>query len=212
MMNSGHVKGYLLNQSIISNIQNKLEKLINNNLLFAVGDGNHSLASAKLCYLENKNELSRYALVEVVNLYSDALTFKAIHRLLFNTDYDEFIKELNNYYEISEEEIGQKFRIITSKIDKTFYIKNPKSNIIVGSIQEFLDEYVKKHNTKIDYIHGEENIKKLCNDNNIGILFEPLKKEELFDTVIKDGVLPRKTFSMGEADDKRFYLELRRIK
>lgn len=226
MLDGGHVKGYLLNEKSILDVTSKLEKLNNKDyfkkkygapsddvLLFAVGDGNHSLASAKYCYEENKNELSRYALVEIVNLYSEALNFEAIHRVLFNANYDNFIKELNNYYDISDNGSGQKFRVITSKTDKTFYINNPKSNIVVGSVQLFLDEYIKKHNIKIDYIHEEESVKKLCDDElNIGILFEPLKKEELFKTVIVDGVLPRKTFSMGHSNDKRYYLESRKIR
>ena len=225
MFNGGHARGYLLNKNIISDITNKIEKLKDkdyfknkyqvdddNVLLFAVGDGNHSLAAAKCSYENNKTELSRYALVELVNLHSDALEFEAIHRVIFNTNYEEFMKELNNYYDINTKGIGQKIRIISSSEDKTFYISNPKSNISVGSMQMFLDYFIEKYNKRIDYIHGEDVVKKLCKSNNIGILFEPIKKEELFKTVILDGVLPRKTFSMGHSYDKRYYLELRKIK
>ena len=93
------------------------------------------------------------------------------------------------------------------------YISNPKSNIAVGSIQIFLDEYLKNHKGKIDYIHGEDATKRMGKkENNVGILFDAMPKSELFKTVILDGALPRKTFSMGHSYDKRYYLEARRIK
>ena len=92
-------------------------------------------------------------------------------------------------------------------------VENPKSNIAVGSIQVFIDEYLSNHKGKVDYIHGEDVTKELgSKDNNIGIILEPMKKSDLFKTVIVDGALPRKTFSMGHSNDKRFYLEARKIK
>jgi hypothetical protein len=98
-------------------------------------------------------------------------------------------------------------------MDKKLYISNPKSNISVGSIQIFLDEYLKDHKGKIDYIHGDETTRGMGREEgNVGILFNVMKKEELFKTVILDGALPRKTFSMGHSYDKRFYLEARKIK
>lgn len=235
MKNGGHIKGYTLNNDIILEINSKLEKLADKEyfenkydvknkgiLLFAMGDGNHSLATAKACYEKLKenmseseylNHPSRYALVELVNLHSNALEFEAIHRVLFDVDVQNLISELYKYYEINEDKNGQKFEIITKDESKILYISNPKSNISVGSIQIFLDEYLKTHNGKIDYIHGEDITKELgSKDNNIGIIFDPMKKEDLFKTVILDGALPRKTFSMGHSYDKRFYLEARKIK
>ena len=93
------------------------------------------------------------------------------------------------------------------------YISNPKSNIPVGSIQIFIDEYLKNNKGKIDYVHDEEVVRKLSSkENNLGIILEPMSKNDLFKTVILDGVLPRKTFSMGNGNDKRFYLEARKIR
>ena len=191
-------------------------------LLFAIGDGNHSLATAKACYEKLKKKLpkeeylkhpSRYVLVELVNLHSEALQFEAIHRVLFNVDEKEFIKGLNNFYNINENGIGQKITLVTNKEEKTYYIENPKSYVAVGSIQLFLDKYLKDHDTRIDYIHGEDTVRKLVNNtNNIGIILDPMRKEDLFKTVILNGPLPRKSFSMGNSDDKRFYLESRKIK
>ena len=235
MQKGGHIKGYNLNKNIINEIIDKLENLADKDtfekkydvtnkgvLLFAMGDGNHSLATAKACYEKLKETMSeeeylnhpaRYALVELVNLHSKALEFEAIHRVLFDVDVNDLIKNLYNYYEINEDGNGQKFEIITKDFDKTLYISNPKSNIAVGSIQIFLDEYLKNHNGKIDYIHGEDVTKELgSKENNIGIIFDPMAKEDLFKTVILDGALPRKTFSMGHSHDKRFYLEARKIK
>ena len=98
-------------------------------------------------------------------------------------------------------------------MDKTLYISNPKSNIPVGSVQIFLDEYLQNHNGKIDYVHGDDVTRELgSKENNMGIIFESMSKNDLFKTVILDGALPRKTFSMGHSNDKRFYLEARKIK
>ena len=192
-------------------------------LLFAMGDGNHSLATAKACYEELKKKMpqeeylnnpARYALVEIVNLHSSALEFEAIHRVIFNTDVKKLMSELEKYYEISyEETTGQKVDYITKDESGTFWITNPKSNIPVGSLQIFLDEYLKNNPGKIDYIHGEDVVRKFAQEeNNIGFILPTMKKEELFKTVILDGALPRKTFSMGHSFDKRYYLEARKIK
>lgn len=235
MENGGHIKGYKLSNELMDEVDKKLDSLTDKEyfenkydvkdkgvLVFAMGDGNHSLATAKACYEKIKENLSeeeylnhpsRYALVELVNLHSDALEFEAINRVLFDIDVNDFIDSLYKYYNINEEGNGQIFRLITKDSDKTLYISNPKSNIVVGSIQIFIDEYLKNHKGKIDYIHGEDvTINMAKNDSNVGIIFDAMKKEELFKTVILDGALPRKTFSMGHSYDKRYYLEARKIK
>ncbi len=235
MQNGGHIKGYKLNDEDANTVIGQLEHLADKDvfetkydvkdkgiLLFAMGDGNHSLATAKACYEKLKETLSeeeylnhpaRYALVELVNLHSSALEFEAIHRVLFDVDVDDLVKELNKYYKINEEGNGQKFELVYKDYDKVLYIENPKSNIAVGSIQMFLDKYLESHNGKIDYIHGEDVTKELgSKDNNIGIIFDAMDKGDLFKTVILDGALPRKTFSMGHSQDKRYYLESRKIK
>lgn len=234
MKNGGHIKGYLLNNETMDEVDERLECLADKDyfenkygvkdkgiLLFAMGDGNHSLATAKACYENLKKEIgekalsskSRYALVELVNLHSDALEFEAINRVIFNTDKDKLLNSLKEYYTINKEGKGQEFRVVTDSIDEAWYIENPKSNIAVGSIQMFLDDYLKDNVGKIDYIHGEDVTKSLASkDNNVGFIFDAMAKEDLFKTVILDGALPRKTFSMGHANDKRYYLEARKIK
>ncbi len=234
MENGGHIKGYKLNDESIDKVINGLEKLADKDtfeakynvkdkgvLLFAMGDGNHSLATAKANYENLKKEIgdealnsnARYALVELVNLHSEALEFEAIHRVVFDTDVNDLLEELYKYYDINDTGSGQEFEIVTKDINKKLYISNPKSNIVVGSIQMFLDDYLSTHKGKIDYIHGDEVTRKMgLEENNVAILFEAMSKSDLFKTVILDGALPRKTFSMGHSYDKRYYLEARKIK
>lgn len=235
MENGGHIKGYKLSDKTIDEVEEGLISLMDKDyfekkynvkdkgiLLFAMGDGNHSLATAKANYENLKktmteeeylNNPARYALVEIVNLHSEALEFEPIHRVIFNTDVNKLVEELYKYYDINEEGNGEYFELVTKDIDKKLYISNPKSNISVGSIQIFLDEYLKENQGKIDYIHGDETARGMGKEeNNVAILFEAMPKEELFRTVILDGALPRKTFSMGHSYDKRFYLESRKIK
>lgn len=235
MENGGHIKGYVLSDESSNNVITKLEALIDKDyfenkynvkdkglLLFAMGDGNHSLATAKANYENLKKTMSeeeylnnpaRYALVELVNLHSPALEFEPIHRVIFNTDVNKLIDSLYKYYDINEEGNGEYFELVTKDMDKKLYISNPKSNISVGSIQIFLDEYLKENAGKLDYIHGDETTRNMGREEgNVAILFEAMKKEELFRTVILDGALPRKTFSMGHSYDKRYYLESRKIK
>lgn len=235
MKNGGHVKGYLLNEETMDEVDKGLKELtdkevfakkydVNNKevLLFAMGDGNHSLATAKACYEKLKETMSeeeylnnpaRYALVELVNLHSPALEFEAINRVIFNTNPEKLLNSLKEYYQINKDGDGQEIEVITNDVDEKWYIENPKSNIAVGSIQIFLDEYLKNNEGKIDYIHGEETTKNLAKQSgNVGFIFEAMPKNELFKTVILDGSLPRKTFSMGHSYDKRYYLESRKIK
>ena len=235
MENGGHIKGYKLSNNVIDEVINKIEALTDKEyfekkynvkdkgiLLFAMGDGNHSLATAKANYENLKKTMSeeeylnspaRYALVELVNLHSEALEFEPIHRVIFDTDVEKLVNELYKYYDINEDGNGEYFELVTKDMDKKLYISNPKSNISVGSIQIFLDEYLKENKGKIDYIHGDDTTRNMGKaEGNVGILFEAMPKEELFRTVILDGALPRKTFSMGHSYDKRFYLESRKIK
>lgn len=236
MQNGGHVKGYKVPENLMDGIFKGLEELADKDnfeakynvkdkgvLLFSVGDGNHSLATAKACYEnlkktmseeEAKNSLARYALVEVVNLHSDALEFEPIHRVVFGVEPAKMIEELEKYYDVSRTPgEGQKVEYVYEGKNETLYIKNPKSNLAVGSLQMFIDTYIKEHGGKVDYIHGDDVTKELgSKPGNIGFLLPPMAKTELFKTVILDGALPRKTFSMGHSYDKRYYLEARKIK
>ena len=236
MQNGGHVKGYKVPENLMDGIFKGLEELADKDnfeakydvkdkgvLLFSVGDGNHSLATAKACYEnlkktmseeEAKNSPARYALVEVVNLHSDALEFEPIHRVVFGVEPAKMIEEFEKYYDVSRTPgEGQKVEYVYEGKSETLYIKNPKSNLAVGSLQMFIDSYIKEYGGKVDYIHGDDVTKELgSKPGNIGFLLPPMAKTELFKTVILDGALPRKTFSMGHSYDKRYYLEARKIK
>jgi len=213
MKNSGHIEGYFVNSEEFDIINEQLEALINQGLLFAVGDGNHSLATAKECYRLNGSEKSRYALVEVVNIHESAIEFEPIYRVLFNVDKQELITSMKEYLTECNSTEGHRFEVVSADGREELYFK-PISKLPVGTLQAFLDDYLKSHNeAEIDYIHGiDATVKLSSKDNTVGFIFDGMKKDELFDAVIADGSLPRKTFSMGHADDKRFYIEGRKIK
>ena len=219
MQGSGNIKGYGLDRDTILFIQKYLkENCVKDGLAFTVGDGNHSRASAKAYFEEIKANygeaayemLCRYALVEIVNIHDEAIEFEPIYRLIKNKTSDEFIKEISEKLDIRYEPTENcfKYDIISDGTMKTVYVNAPKTTLPVAELQAFLDSC----DYKIDYIHGLNSISALSVSGNIGVIFEGMKKSELFPAVINDGALPRKTFSMGEAKDKRFYLEARKIK
>ena len=194
-------------------------------LLFAVGDGNHSLASAKAFWEQLKPSLSddekkshpaRFALCEIVNIHDDALVFEPIYRVVFGANPDELITEMNSYAASLPESgiAAQEIEYVTKDKSGKLVFTNPTSLLPVGTLQTFLDGYLKAHpEASVDYIHGVDSTEKLASDDKaIGFIFRGMEKSDLFPTVVRDGALPRKTFSMGEANDKRFYIEARRIK
>lgn len=234
MQGGGSIKGYLVDKAMQDKINVALCALADPTLfnekyglentpvlLYAMGDGNHSLATAKEFYEQMKkanpdkdlsNHPARYALVEIVNLHSPALEFEAIHRLVYDVDCDKLIADMNNALSLSENGNGQYFAYSCGNTEKKVFIGNTSSNLSVGSLQNFLDSYIKENGGKIDYIHGTDTVKSLAvKHNGIAFILPDMDKSDLFPTVIKDGALPRKTFSMGHAADKRFYIEARSI-
>lgn len=233
MQKGGHIAGYLPTQEMIASVEAALEALgepenfkkkYNTDLVplvYAMGDGNHSLATAKACYENLKaahpdqdfsNHPARYALVEIVNLHSEALEFEAIHRVVTEIDPKAFLQELYTVLDLTEGTEGQSFVIVDGTEEKTVQIGKVSSSLTVGSLQNFIDAYLKKNGGKVDYIHGMDVTKRLAQaEDALGFILPDMGKEELFPTVMKDGSLPRKTFSMGHAEDKRFYLECREI-
>jgi len=220
----GHIRGYRVKDT--EKVNKKLNKLIDkdvlrekygtsdNPFLFAVGDGNHSLATAKACWskikdtVEDKeNHPARYALAELVNLYDDDLVFEPIHRVMFNVgeDFTDKLKEVSK---------GKgKAYIVSKGVKSEINIPESKPEAI-AKIQEFLDEYLKQNKKAgIDYIHGEEYTLEVAKKGKgVAILMPTIEKKELFRYVLERGVLCRKAFSMGEAEEKRYYLECKKIK
>lgn len=184
MFDSGNIKGYkILDKTFIEKIADillELKQNANDGFLYAVGDGNHSLAAAKDVYDETGR--GRYALVELVNIYDKGLKFYPIHRLVIGKTLEEFKKETGI---------------------------NPYNPPPLQYLQKVLDEY----NYKIDYIHGKEECLYLAKQKNcVAIVYDKFCCDSLFDDVVKYGSLCRKSFSMGRAKDKRFYLEAQVIK
>jgi hypothetical protein len=250
MLGSGHLAGYAVNQDLEDRVIEALRGLANPEvfaakynvgkdqpvLLFAMGDGNHSLATAKAIWEKMKPQVgmdhpSRYALVEIENVHDEGLEFEPIHRVLFGLKKDLFV-ELENafgpnftYHPIggaeemvesvdSAEGTTQKIGMVGGgKEFGVIEIADPSSNLPVGTIQSFLDTFLKEGGAeKIDYVHGQDVTVKLGSQpGNAGFYLPGMSKSDLFKTVILDGALPRKTFSMGEAHEKRFYMEVRKI-
>lgn len=191
-------------------------------LIFAVGDGNHSLATAKACHEMAKESgipSDGLALVELVNLHDPSLRFEPIHRLLFGIDPAEVEKSLREYFTDSEitetdDELPEEgsFFFLTEGKKVNLRIAHPTSSLSVGCLGDFLDDYIKRKGCEIDYVHGEETVMSHLSSTVCGFILPRPQKDLLFKTVILDGALPRKTFSMGHANDKRFYLEARKLK
>lgn len=236
MLGGGHLKGRFLDSAEIRRVERSLDGLITPEatkerylksglapLLFAVGDGNHSLATAKAIYEEIKAALgeeaaathpARYALVEVVNIHDPALRFEPIYRVLFGVDPQAVLTELEGYLaSLRGDAPSQTAEYVYGNRRGVLNAPSPVRQLTVGTLQDFIDEYLTRHTgAEVDYIHGEQSVLALCEKpNTLGFLFSGMEKDQLFPTVMFDGALPRKTFSMGHATDKRYYVECRRI-
>jgi hypothetical protein len=253
MLGSGRVRGWhVKDEASLEKIAAALETLadptafkakygVDDVLLFAVGDGNHSLATAKAIWEETKKTLpsgdprlashpARFALVELVNIYDEGLPFHPIHRVLFGVDETEFLASLSGYQAHEVERTrdaafafakvdepandgAHRIGFVSAKGSGLVVFPKPRANLAAGTIQEHLDAFLKAHpGSGIDYIHGTESLVALASKpGNFGLYLPPIDKGSFFGTVIRDGVMPRKTFSMGEAPEKRFYIEARRI-
>ena len=207
-----------------------------NPIVFAMGDGNHSLATAKsnwerikkdISVQEQENHPARYALVEVNNIYDEGLEFEPIHRVLFQTSTDQFfahLKPLCSSYTLKEcetmqqmikelqtEDHVQRFGMVHSKGMSVIALDSPKATIAAGTLQLLVDDIITTDVT-VDYTHGVEITQELgLQEGNIGLILPPVFKDAFFETIMSMGAFPRKTFSIGQAHQKRFYLEVREI-
>ena len=233
MEGGGHIKGWLLTPELKERVLRALNTQRDRveqetvGLLFAVGDGNHSLAAAKACY-ERRKEMtdrsqwpglpSRYALCELVNLHDEGVDFEPIHRVVFGVKPEELLDALMEYYPsaLRGRGEGQVISFVISRWSRgEITVNQPEFRLTVGALQNFLDAYITSHpRARVDYIHGAEEAVTLAEEREdaVAFLLPGMDKGELFPTVIHDGALPRKTFSMGQAQDKRFYLEARKIR
>ncbi|MDH3997231.1 MAG: DUF1015 domain-containing protein [Desulfuromonadales bacterium] len=256
MKDGGHLRGWKVDQpQLIEQIgealqglaqterfQNRYEVDDEEVMLYAMGDGNHSFATAKAIWEQLKADAdnpatvmdhpARYALVELVNVHDPGLEFEAIHRVVFDIDADDLFNKARDFFRKSQTPCqvesfdtldaanaaakkagGHSIPFVTTEGFGLLTICTPTLTLEVATLQGFLDEYLQaKPQARIDYIHGEEAVTRLGGQQgNIGFYLPSISKHDLFRTIVRDGALPRKTFSMGEADEKRFYLEARRI-
>ena len=221
MEGGGHLRGTLVSDETANRIISALDVLESNaedGLSYAVGDGNHSLATAKTCWENIKQSLTdeqkkthpaRFCLVEIVNIHDGALDFEPIHRVVFDAD-ESLIDGISDFYPETSvrDNGGQKIDWYCSGKSGSVYVKNSGCTLTVGTLQKYLDS----KNVRLDYIHGEDVAKRLASGGSVAFILPPMDKNDLFLSVARDGALPRKTFSMGEAADKRFYMEAKRIK
>ena len=231
MMNGGHLKGWAVDQAadldqVDAAMNRLLDSLGADPLLLAVGDGNHSLATAKAYWNELKEGLSeeerenhpaRFALCEIVNIHDEALLFEPIHRVVTGTDPEALLADWQAYAAARGMALdavsGHAFTVVSANGDRTVTVGNPEGAIPCETIQKFLDDFLARHpGAEIDYIHGEQSLRSLAKaPGAVGFLLPEIDKKSFFSDVKKLGVLPRKTFSMGEADEKRFYMEAKEI-
>ncbi len=222
MAGGNHIAGWHISGNDADTIIEKLDKFAEtapDNLVYAVGDGNHSLATAKTCWENLKNTLSedeqkshpaRFCLVEVENIHDNALEFEPIHRVVFGVSLADAKTALCEYYETVDTmaDGAQEIILVSGEKTESVFVANPSSNLTVGTLQNFLDS----KGYELDYIHGDDVVRSLSDrEDAVGFILPCPQKSELFETVILDGALPRKTFSMGEANEKRFYLEAKKI-
>lgn len=246
MMNGGHITGSYIAEKDLEGAKEALSKLFDKalekygegNVIFqAMGDGNHSLATAKtnwenlkktLTPEEAENHPARYALCEIENIHDEGIVFEPIHRVVFAkknqsgmdlvNETVELMNEMNGKACLAEEgaaapEGGFAIPYLTGEKKGTILVEGPSTKLEVGVLQNALDVIVKeREDADIDYIHGTKAVESLsAEDGNAGFMLPAMDKFMLFPAVAADGALPRKTFSMGEANEKRYYIEARYI-
>ena len=220
MLGGGHLRGYAVTGALAEKVTAIIEQQQRrSDLYLAVGDGNHSLATAKTCWerlkpsltpARRENHPARYALAELVNLHCPALNFEPIHRVLFHVDGEELLSAFTAAVPCTE---GEDVVFLHDGRHRGLKLTARGDRLPVDVLQEFLDRYLTEHpQTGIDYVHGTAALEELsARPGNCGVALQAMDKNALFPAIIAGGVLPRKTFSMGEAEEKRYYMECRKI-
>lgn len=217
MEGGGHMAGYAICGAEADAVVAAVDALAERSVQFVIGDGNHSLAAAKDCWREIKKGLTpeeaashpaRWALVEVCNVYDEGIKFEPIHRIVFDGNAEKILERLVDRY---GDENGRPLRYLTDGMEGEIRLKNESLGAFIAHVQEILDE-VEKEGAAVDYIHDDESLRALAEKKGSLALFMPLmEKGDLFRTVERSGVFPKKSFSIGHARDKRYYTECRKI-
>jgi hypothetical protein len=254
MKGAGHLRGHCISsRAAINRVAEALKRLADpvrfqkrygadeghGVLLYPVGDGNHSLATAKRCWENLKRQgasmlhPARFALVELMNIHDPGLEFEPIHRLVFNVDAEDLLADArvfftSNGFEVRESD-GQPAKDLPDSAhtwmfthqktgsaprDIHFSVLNPKFVLAAATFTEWFEPYMEKRTqAEVDYVHGNDVVCQECkkSERTVGVFMPSMPKRDLCQTVVQEGVLPKKTFSMGESDEKRFYFEARRI-
>ena len=236
MKGGGRLRGWhVRGERLIEEIAGRIAALRTGEppLVYAMGDGNHSFAAAKTIWDELKSSVSpdhpgRYGLVELVNVHDAALDFEPIHRLLDGVDVADLLAALEAQGFLrtafadpdawrracNAPSDGHRIPYVTPRERGLVEVRQPETRLATATLHAVLDPYLRTHaDVAIDYIHGDDVLADLAAEGDrIGFLLPTMDKHDLFRTVIEDGATPRKTFSLGEAHEKRFYLECRRIR
>jgi uncharacterized protein (DUF1015 family) len=218
MEEGGHIRGFAVTGKEADTVTAAIDALGARSVQFVIGDGNHSLAAAKEIWREVKKTLTpeeqethpaRFALVELCNVYDEGIEFEPIHRICFDCDPEAVLASLQ---EKAYDPEGRELRYLFGGKEGTVKIRNASLGSLIGEVQTVLDEWEQK-GSPVDYIHDDKALEKLADKENTFALFLPaMEKEDLFRTVEVAGVFPKKSFSIGHARDKRYYLECRKIK
>ena len=213
MLGGGHLCGWLIPEDEQRRIFSGLTALAQESgeegerMLFAMGDGNHSLATAKAAAPLIGTAEAQYALAELVNIHDEGVDFEPIYRVLFNADVNDLLCALKAEFAGCG---GRKVDYVSAAGCGSFFVDGLETEVL----QSFIDGYIEAHPAvRVDYIHGEDTVRKLAEqDSTVGFIYGGISRDELFDYVRKNGILPRKSFSVGQARDKRYYMEARRIR
>lgn len=216
MLGGGHIRGSRVTGEAAERLTAALEAP-EGSVRFAMGDGNHSLAAAKRCWEQIKRNLpeselethpARYALAEIVNIHDEAVTFEPIHRVLLETVPRGFIEEAAARLPRGK---GQAVTLLAGKREMEIETGMPLG-ALVALVDELLGDWRREHGGEPDYIHGDEEARALGGKpSSVGVLLPRLEKAELFPYITEHGPYPKKSFSIGHAKDKRYYLECRAI-
>lgn len=231
----GHIRGYMVSGADVAELEKAIDSLSDAETLrarygdaapaiFAMGDGNHSLATAKKCWEEIKPTLSeaereehpaRFGLVELVNIHDEAITFEPIHKVVFETEPADFMAAAEKYWDAQscEAESSHTIRLVVGEREKEITVLGLTIGELIGKAEEFCQSYMTCNGGKIDYIHNDDTAIGMGRRPGCACVLLPrMEKGELFPSIIRSGPFPKKSFSIGHAEDKRYYLECRKIK